>query len=191
MTDNDAGAASPTTLANVRRHSWRPTSLTLASLAPQLLRTRLALTYAGLAVLVMVVLGWSLAATVKGFSVAQLSADLTQRTVVAADILAPFLNQSAASQDLPSEVGKLARTLDAHITVVAPDGSVLGDSATTTGTAVNQSGRPEIRDAMSSGSGISQRVGGGSDEPYLYAASRIGDSQAVVRLGIPLWPRRY
>jgi two-component system phosphate regulon sensor histidine kinase PhoR len=163
----------------------RPGKFSLVSLAPRALSTRLALTYAGLVVLIMLALGWSLAGTVRAFSIAQIREDLSRRTESAADTLEPLL-VSPPAEELADEVAELAAISRARVSVLRPDGTVLADSGGTTAMEANEANRPEIREALQSGEGIAQRAGGADGESFLYAARRVGDGAAIVRLGIPL-----
>ena len=60
---------------------------------PRSLGTRLALTYTGLALLIMAGLGFSLAGTIRDFFVNHQRTELLQETVIAGDVIAPLRHE--------------------------------------------------------------------------------------------------
>ena len=153
---------------------------------PRTLGTRLALTYSGLVLLIMAVLGWSLAGAVRDFYIDQLRADLMQETTVAGDLLAPILGDEPDAAAVDAVAGHLGEALDVRVTVIGADGTVYGDSERDPATMENHGGRPEVQAALRTGSGSSTRLSSTLDEPFFYVAKRLEPSNSVVRLGIPL-----
>ncbi|MEJ2695324.1 MAG: ATP-binding protein [Candidatus Sulfobium sp.] len=81
---------------------------------------------------------------------------------------------------------KMAST---RITVIKPDGRVIGDSDTQSRGMENHSHRPEIEQALVSGSGSSERSSRTLHHDFLYAATKIvrdGSLVGFVRLAVPL-----
>jgi two-component system phosphate regulon sensor histidine kinase PhoR len=90
-------------------------------------------------------------------------------------------------QALAVEAGK---RLGVRITLIGPDGVVLGDSARDRAGVremENHIGRPEIRAALSRGLGESVRTSGTTNEEYFYSARLVGRDEPVgfVRIALP------
>jgi two-component system phosphate regulon sensor histidine kinase PhoR len=83
---------------------------------------------------------------------------------------------------------QLAADLDARLTVIAPDGRVLGESTRSSESLENHADRPEIRDALASGTGRSIRHSATVGTRLLYVAwrqNRDGEVR-IVRAALPL-----
>lgn len=78
----------------------------------------------------------------------------------------------------------LAESLEARITVIDVDGSVLSDSEADPTTMENHNDRPEVVEARSTGSGDSIRFSSTVGTELLYVAVLDGDQ--VIRLAVPL-----
>jgi two-component system phosphate regulon sensor histidine kinase PhoR len=90
-----------------------------------------------------------------------------------ARLVAEPLARGASVDELDTLVDAAARGVEARLTVIAPDGSVRGDSAESGEALVameNHRGRPEVRDALSSGAGTSIRRSATVQRDLLYAA---------------------
>ena len=133
----------------------------------------------------MASLGWVLAGNVRDFYFAQLHTSLLQETTVVGDIVSPLLDETTGAGSLETSIAQLARGLDARITVVDRSGTVLADSAANIRTMGNHRNRPEIHEALGTGTGSSVRTSRTLGEPYFYVARAINDGAAVVRLGLP------
>ena len=84
------------------------------------------------------------------------------------------------------ETGQLSST---RFTVILPDGSVVGDSQENPSHMDNHAGRPEISDAMRSGSGRSVRYSKTLDRRLMYVAEAVqsgGRLEGVVRAAFPV-----
>jgi two-component system phosphate regulon sensor histidine kinase PhoR len=89
---------------------------------------------------------------------------------------------------LDAECRRLAAALGVRVTVIAPDGAVLGESERSSETLGNHSGRSEVRDALATGTGHAVRTSGTVGERLVYAAWRqtAGTNIRLVRLATPL-----
>src|SRR4051812_39113452 len=94
-------------------------------LIPQTLATRLALTYTVLTLLIMAGLGWSLAGTVRNFYLDRLEGDLLDETIVAGDVLGPLVEDGAITSEIDAAADRLGTSLNARLSVIGPDGTVL------------------------------------------------------------------
>jgi two-component system phosphate regulon sensor histidine kinase PhoR len=106
------------------------------------------------------------------------------------ELLAQLAEDPVAVADPQAFAARSARRLGLRVTLVAPDGAVLGDSARDRqhlATMENHLDRPEIREARLRGSGSAERRSDTTSARYHYAASRVAGSGAVgyVRLALP------
>lgn len=84
---------------------------------------------------------------------------------------------------------RLGEAMDARITVVAPDGSVLGDSALSldeVATMEPHGGRPEVVAALAHGEGRSERYSTTLGRQMTYVAVPFGQDGSVVRVGLSM-----
>jgi two-component system, OmpR family, phosphate regulon sensor histidine kinase PhoR len=160
--------------------------LSPSALIPRSLGTRLALTYTGLALLIMAGLGISLARTIRDFFVNHQRSELLQESIVASDVIAPLVARGADREALQPVAERLSASLAARITVIAEDGTVLVDSDHDTATMENHRGRPEIEEDFPAGTGSSFRTSTTMDAQYFYAARAVENGSFVVRLAVPL-----
>ncbi|HET7294738.1 MAG TPA: ATP-binding protein [Vicinamibacteria bacterium] len=102
------------------------------------------------------------------------------------------LARGVGIEELDAIVDQAARDVRARVTVVAPDGRVLGDSALSGAELLaveNHGGRPEVRAAVAAGAGTSVRRSDTVRDELLYAAVAIrrGDRLVgVARVAQPL-----
>jgi two-component system, OmpR family, phosphate regulon sensor histidine kinase PhoR len=154
-------------------------------LTPQTLAARLALTYAGLSMLIIAVLGWLLVQTIETFSVDRLHRDLLEETLVAGDLITPAI-RSGRTDQIDAVIDRFGEELQARVTVIAPDGQVIADNESNPSQMDNHGGRPEVRAAFSTGTGSAVRPSATMGVPFLYVARSIADGEAVVRMSLPL-----
>jgi two-component system phosphate regulon sensor histidine kinase PhoR len=157
----------------------------LRLLTPQTLAARLALTYAGLSMLIIAVLGWLLVQTIETYSTDRLQRDLLEETLVAGDLLAPYIRNGQTDQ-INAVIERFSEELQARVTVIAPDGHVIADNESDADRMDNHGGRPEVRAALATGTGSAVRPSATMGVPFLYVARSIADGQAVVRMSLPL-----
>lgn len=158
----------------------------LRRFVPNSLAVRLALTYAGLSIAIVALLGWSLIATIQQFSVDRLQQDLMEETQLASDMLAPLLAADASDADIAAVASRFGSVLGARVTVVRGDGTVLADSEHDVATMDNHAGRPEIQAALRTGVGTALRPSSTMEAPYFYVARSIAGGEGVVRMGMPV-----
>jgi two-component system phosphate regulon sensor histidine kinase PhoR len=113
---------------------------------------------------------------------------LTDQALLIAELLVHLPNP--ISHDLiDEEADRLGAFINARVTVVAPDGTVLGDSALDGEALVNVENhrdRPEIVAARSDGRGTAQRYSDTVRRDMLYVAVSRSDLPTVVRVALPL-----
>jgi two-component system phosphate regulon sensor histidine kinase PhoR len=102
----------------------------------------------------------------------------------------------ASTQPTPMSVDALAATvqnlhaeLNARVTLIAADGTVLADSFESPAANGNLIDRPEVRDALALGQGTNERISVATGDDMLYVAIPTGPQRApngVARVGVPL-----
>jgi two-component system, OmpR family, phosphate regulon sensor histidine kinase PhoR len=109
-----------------------------------------------------------------------------------ARLVQPALAQGVDSQQIDALVDSASRDLHARVTIVTPDGRVVGDSAVS-GPALaaleSHRDRPEIVDALRAGRGTAVRRSATVEEDLLYSAVAIRDGTrllGVARVALPL-----
>ena len=82
----------------------------------------------------------------------------------------------------------ISRLLDVRVTIIAPDGEVLGDSSVSrenlSGVA-NHSDRPEVIEALRTGRGAAMRSSATIGVPFIYVATRLDDGR-ILRVAVPM-----
>jgi len=122
---------------------------------------------------------------------------LETRTRLVAYGLQPFLKQSEALSSTPqlqAAVRDLGSRAFTRVTLIAPDGLVLADSAVpdnSLSTVENHLARPEIRQAIASGRGTDLRTSHTTGERTMYLAVRMSGANhaapaVFLRLGLPM-----
>lgn len=91
-------------------------------------------------------------------------------------------------RDAPDVTGSLARAIQARVSVIARNGEVVADSEVAPpqlGRLENHGDRPEVRQALRSGTGSAIRYSATLHTDMMYVASSFGEG-AVIRLALPL-----
>ncbi len=135
--------------------------------------------------LIIAVLGWLLVQTIESFSVDRLHRDLLEETLVAGDLITPYIDSGQTGQ-INAVIDRFGEELQARVTVIAPDGQVIADNESDPSHMDNHGGRPEVRAALATGTGSAVRPSITMGVPFLYVARSIADGQAVVRMSLPL-----
>jgi two-component system phosphate regulon sensor histidine kinase PhoR len=146
--------------------------------------TRIFILYAIIIVLAAIILEVYITAAVRGNYIAtHESSLLIQASLISEEI--PF----ASSARLDDLCRHLKDVTGARVTVIAPDGTVRGDSDKHSSLLDNHADRPEIKDAQTSGTGTAIRMSESLHYDFLYVARKMfrdGKSAGFVRLSIPL-----
>jgi two-component system phosphate regulon sensor histidine kinase PhoR len=159
----------------------------LPAFLPRTLRGRLALIQVGLVVAVLMVLGVYLAVAGRQLYVDRLAEQLAAQAQIVAAAAAPSLDAGRGIEATDPLVKRLGERIDARVTVVAADGSVLGDSIADPRTMDNHAARSEVIAARRMGIGAAERHSATLDLDFLYVAVPIpGVPGAVARVALPL-----
>lgn len=94
--------------------------------------------------------------------------------------LAPALNSGTDVAGIQEQVLAFGTDTETRITIIAADGTVVGDSLADPEAMNNHLDRPEIVEAFATGHGVAQRSSGTVDESFLYVAVTISDAPGFV-----------
>ncbi|MBW2435461.1 MAG: PAS domain-containing protein, partial [Deltaproteobacteria bacterium] len=122
---------------------------------------------------------WYASEAMRRFFLDQTATDLKARAALLEKQIAGFLRplDAKAIDSICKEAGRLSTT---RITVILPDGTVIGDSRETPHLMDNHANRPEISKALGGQPGQSMRFSNTLMQRMLYVAVPIKDRQAVV-----------
>ncbi len=131
---------------------------------------------------------WYAAKSLRQFHQDQVTSDLMVRArIIAGEIPMLSVQDSGAVDRLCKDVGRITLT---RITVILPDGRVVGDSAENPAVMENHRNRPEMAAALAEGTGQSVRYSDTTRRHLLYLAVPVrgkdGTVAGVVRASLPL-----
>jgi two-component system phosphate regulon sensor histidine kinase PhoR len=135
----------------------------------------------------MLVLGVYLTNSVRNSQLDSLRFHLEQEAKIIAEGSAPSLRGQGYFLDEFTKA--LANQIDSRITIIAPDGTVLGDSLEDPSGMENHASRPEVKDALTYGIGESTRYSTTLKQQMMYVAVPIyekGQLLGVARAALPL-----
>jgi two-component system, OmpR family, phosphate regulon sensor histidine kinase PhoR len=148
---------------------------------------RIAIPFIILIVASMGVLGIYLTNSVRNSQLDNLRFHLEQEARITAEASLPSLLGQGNSPDTLSK--KLGKEIDSRVTIIAPDGTVLGDSIEDPSTMENHAARPEVKDALSSGIGESTRYSTTLKEQMMYIAVPVTSQEkllGIARVALPI-----
>jgi len=135
----------------------------------------------------MLVLGVYVTNSVRNSQLDYLRLHLEQEAkIIAEGIVLSLQNQDYSPDDF---VKKLANEIDSRVTIIAADGTVLGDSVEDPVKMENHATRPEVKDALAYGIGESTRYSTTLRQEMMYLAVPIykqGELIGLVRTALPL-----
>ncbi len=142
----------------------------------------------------LAIAGWLALRSIEELELARIEESLGTRTGLAVLSLRPLMDQPGDHRDrLRTMAGELGRQALARVTVIAPDGAVLADSAVADDQVAkmdNHRARPEVAQAFETGRGTHIRTSETTGMRTFYLAlpisSQPGATTGVLRLGIPL-----
>jgi two-component system phosphate regulon sensor histidine kinase PhoR len=113
---------------------------------------------------------------------AYLEEQLTDQALLAADAAAPLIAGGAKPEELDALAKRWSELVGARVTIIAPDGLVLGESHFDRAQMDNHASRPEVSRARSLGRGAAIRYSDTVDYEMMYVAVAM-DSPQGERLG--------
>jgi len=148
---------------------------------------RVAIAFIILIVASMGALGIYLTSSVRHNQLDNLRVQLEHEAKITAEAALPSLLGQA---DAPGALAtKLGNEIDTRVTIIAPDGTVLGDSMQDPSTMENHATRPEVVQAVASGLGESTRLSATLNEKMMYVAVPVnsqGKLIGIARVALPL-----
>jgi two-component system, OmpR family, phosphate regulon sensor histidine kinase PhoR len=135
----------------------------------------------------MIVLGAFLTNSVRNSQLSDLRFHLEQKARITAEVVLPSLSGDGENPDVLAK--KLGSEIDTRITFIAPNGTVLGDSVENPSTMENHANRPEVIDALATGTGQSTRYSTTLNQQLMYVAVQINNEGRVLgiaRVALPL-----
>ena len=149
------------------------------------LRTRLTLTTVPLVLLTMTVLTVLLLVLVRALYLDNTETLLLGQARMVAESATTSWGDSAALDRLAKN---LASRAGDRVTIIAADGTVLGDSDADPATMENHAGRPEVVALRTGQSGVSVRYSATTGREFVYAAVPIARDGAMIGVARVAWP---
>jgi two-component system phosphate regulon sensor histidine kinase PhoR len=148
---------------------------------------RIAIPFIILIVVSLGLLGIYLTNSVRNSQLDNLRFHLEQEAKITAEAILPSLTNQGKAPDILAK--QLGQEIDSRITIIAPDGTVLGDSFEDPATMENHATRPEVKDALTSGIGEATRFSTTLQQPMMYVAVPVtveGQLLGFARVALPL-----
>jgi two-component system, OmpR family, phosphate regulon sensor histidine kinase PhoR len=142
-----------------------------------------ALNVAALGVMTLL-LGYFLGSSLKPTFESEIESQLYR----SASLAKAYIQTRPAGADASELAAEISRLLAVRVTLIAPDGRVLGDSEVTRAGLTeleNHANRPEFVDARARGRGVSIRQSATLGIPFIYVAATLDDG-SVLRVAMPL-----
>lgn len=142
-----------------------------------------------LAIVSMTALGIYLTNSIRTSELSKLRSELENEAIITAEASIPSFGEQNEISDLDILAKTLGDQIGARVTIIAKDGTVLGDSQENPLTMENHARRPEVQDALASGLGESTRYSTTLGEKMMYVAVPISEKDEVLgisRVALPL-----
>ncbi len=150
---------------------------------------RITIWFVLLVIVSMAVLGAYLTSSVRSNQLTTLRTQLENEAKITAEASLPGFYGQEGGSDLDPLAKNLGSQIDARITIIALDGTVLGDSNEDPAAMENHAARPEVKDALATGIGESTRYSTTLGTQMMYVAVPItGESEiiGIARVALPL-----
>ena len=153
------------------------------------IRWRIIFWFVLLIVVSMTVFGILLTNSVKNTQLANLAKQLENEARIVSEVCLPYLSNTADIDDIDALIKTLGADIEERITIIAIDGTVIGDSDEAPVSMENHSMRPEVKEALASGYGESTRYSTTLNEKMMYVAIAISDGEdvfGITRMALPV-----
>jgi two-component system phosphate regulon sensor histidine kinase PhoR len=150
---------------------------------------RITIPFVLLVVVIMGVLGAYLANSTRSSQLDSLRSQLEHEARVTAEASLPGFLSPDGQESLDTLAKRLGGEIEARVTIIARDGTVLGDSEEGPANMENHANRPEVIEALNTGLGESTRYSTTLGRRMLYVAVPIssqGETLGVSRVSLPL-----
>lgn len=152
------------------------------------LHWRISLAYTALVFITMGAVSIYLVGFIRATYLSNLESRLTQEAGLLAESVGPYLPAPPKAAEVTALSARTGNLIQARVTIVALDGTVLADTWEDPATMENHAGRPEIQEALAKGLGTSTRQSATVGQDMLYVAVPIrsgGVVQGVARVAEP------
>jgi two-component system, OmpR family, phosphate regulon sensor histidine kinase PhoR len=151
------------------------------------LRFRIAIPFAGLMMLVFLILYLVLTEGVDRMYVNRLSDEMASQARVAAYSVSEARLGGRTQADISHIIDEFGGVGHGRYTLISASGQVLADSRADSSTMDNHNHRPEVIEARRDGVGTDRRKSGTLGEQYLYVAVMVpGGEESVLRMAVPV-----
>jgi two-component system phosphate regulon sensor histidine kinase PhoR len=153
------------------------------------IRWRIALPFSILIIVVTTGIGIYVSNLIRQNYLTTLENQLIRQSIILSDEFPSGISSQVSNLDYQAKADYWADKIDARVTLIAADGTVLGESDDDIQRMDNHLNRPEIQQAQQSGQGVNIRYSNTLGFDMLYAAVPIeldGQISGYVRLGYPL-----
>jgi two-component system phosphate regulon sensor histidine kinase PhoR len=143
---------------------------------------------AALVVVAVVGTTWQAFHVLGDFHLRQIALDLEAKAALVDEVLGAAM-ASGSNRQVAAESTRIGQLASMRVTVIAPDGKVLGESERDPALLDNHGSRPEFVAALTSGNGAGVRYSDTVEEHMMYAARAVrrdGKILGAVRVGLPL-----
>ncbi len=150
---------------------------------------RITVFYVLLILISMGALGFFLVTFVEDKRIDDLRSQLEGEALLVGEASLSLLADGADPQEIDALANTLGRKIEARVTIVSTDGTVLGDSEEDPVVMENHSDRPEIEEALSGGIGSSTRYSSTVQGKMMYVAVPFGSGgsvQGIARVSLPV-----
>jgi two-component system phosphate regulon sensor histidine kinase PhoR len=137
----------------------------------------------------MSILGFYMVDSTRSTQINHLKSQLTNEARLVADISMPSFADPGKQTDLDSIAKTTGKEIQARITLIAKNGTVLGDTDQNPLTMENHATRPEVVEALASGIGQATRYSATLHENMMYVAVLVtnqGEVLGIARVALPL-----
>ena len=126
--------------------------------------------YIGIMIAALLIASWYTSSLYKKFFIGQTIATEKNNDYLVGTIVLPFCGDSSTTR-VDSACKRIARDIGMRITVILPDGRVIGDSERNPDSMENHRYRPEVMDALRGNVGVADRTSALSASPRRAAVS--------------------
>ncbi len=137
---------------------------------PRTLQWRMTLVYTTLLLLTLGVASFYLVTYIRSTNQASLETRLEHEARLVAEATAPYFAEQADPGALHAAVARISTTIGARVTLIAPGGTVLADSAQVPDEMANQAVQPEVERALNAGVGVNTRRSSATNEEFIHVA---------------------
>jgi len=153
------------------------------------IRWRIGLPYVLLIIITMIGLSIYLSNFLRQTYLANLETDLAAEARLASEIIVQYLSDDFSSELVDQLAKTWAKEIGTRVTIIALDGTVVGESHDNRAEMDNHINRPEVEQALESGQGISTRYSQTLGDYLMYVAvPAIKDGRVIgiVRVALPM-----